>query len=47
MRLVRIMIASHCVNASSFFHSRALLIPSYIPQLAVRGAAQSLLLLGV
>lgn len=36
------MIAPHCVNASRLFHSRALLIPWDIPQLAVRGAAQPL-----
>lgn len=36
------MIAPHCKNASNIFHSRALLIPCYISQLAVRGSAQSL-----
>lgn len=46
MRLVRIMIAPHWVSASALFHYRAQLIPCYIPQLAARGAAQSLLLLG-
>lgn len=33
MRLVRIMTAPHCMNASKLFHSRALLIPYYIIQL--------------